>query len=75
MMDKFYCPKCKKIFEAEGEKKEWQDPIYGYCFKRTAKCPVCKTESDEYRSEGPSLKKSGEINYPFPKCACGSGEG
>ncbi len=24
-MEKFYCPKCDKIFEAEGEKKEWQE--------------------------------------------------
>jgi len=70
-MEKFYCPKCKKIFEAEGKKKEWQDPIYGHCWKRTAKCPVCGTESDEYRPTGPSTKKSNLKDYPFPKCACG----
>ena len=70
-MEKFYCPKCKKIFEAEGKKKEWQDSIYGYCWKRTAKCPICGTECEEYRPSGPSTKKSSPKDYPFPKCACG----
>jgi hypothetical protein len=70
-MDKFYCPKCDKIFEAEGKKKEWQDSIYGYCWKRTAKCPICGTECEEYRPSGPSTKKSSPKDYPFPKCACG----
>jgi len=68
-MNKFYCPKCDKIFEAEGKKKEWQDSIYGYCWKRTAKCPVCGTKCEEYRPTGSSKKSSQD--YPFPKCTCG----
>ena len=31
MKEKFWCASCKKIFEAKGEKKEWNDPIYGPC--------------------------------------------
>lgn len=26
-MEKFYCEKCQKIFEAEGEKQEWQSSV------------------------------------------------
>lgn len=69
-MEKFYCLKCKKIFEAEGKKKEWRNSIYGYCWKKVAKCPVCGIECDEYRPNGPSTKKSNPENYPFPKCSC-----
>ena len=68
-MEKFYCPKCKRVFEAGGEKKKWQDPIYGPCWKRTAKCPVCKAESDKYRPVSSSTKKSNQ-NHPFPRCTC-----
>jgi len=55
-MEKFYCPKCEKIFEAKGEKKEWQSSVFGYCFKLVAKCPDCKTECNEWRPKGPSGK-------------------
>jgi hypothetical protein len=70
-MGKFQCSKCQKIFEAEGKKKEWQDPIYGHCWKRIAKCPVCGNESEEYWPKRSLRKKSEQENYPFPKCACG----
>jgi primosomal protein N' len=56
-MEKFYCPKCNKIFTAEGEKKEWQSSIFGYCWKLVAKCPDCGTECDEWRPKGPSGEK------------------
>jgi hypothetical protein len=52
MMTKFYCPKCKKIFSAEGKKKEWQSSIYGKCWKLIAKCPDCDAECNEWRSTG-----------------------
>jgi hypothetical protein len=49
MKEKFWCASCKKIFEAKGKKKEWNDPIYGPCMKFIAACPACKTECGEYR--------------------------
>jgi len=55
-MEKFYCLKCDKIFEAEGEKREWQSPVFGYCFKLVAKCPECGAECNEWRPKGPSRK-------------------
>ncbi len=50
-MEKYYCPKCQKIFEAEGKKKEWEDKIYGRLWKKVANCPYCQEECDEYRSK------------------------
>jgi len=47
MMEKFHCPKCDKIFEAEGKKKGWQSSLFGYCWKLVAKCPNCDKECDE----------------------------
>jgi hypothetical protein len=61
-MEKFYCPKCNKIFEAEGEKKEWQSSVFGYCFKLVAKCPECGAECNEWRPKGPSRKGSGSCS-------------
>lgn len=68
-MDEFYCPKCQKIFEAKGEKREWESSIYGHCWKRIAKCPVCQTECDEYKPSFSSSKKISQI----PTCSCGGG--
>lgn len=48
-MEKYYCPYCQKIFEAEGEKREWEDKIYGPCWKKIAICPNCHNECEEYR--------------------------
>lgn len=67
-MDKFYCSQCQKIFESEGEKRGWQSSIYGYCWKRIAKCPVCNKECDEHRSNIYSSKKKEDLP---PSCACG----
>ena len=61
-MEKFYCPKCNKIFEAEGEKKEWQSSVFGYCFKLVAKCPECGAECNEWRPKGPSGKEGGNCS-------------
>lgn len=65
-MEKFYCQNCKKIFRAKGEKREWESPIYGKCWKQVAKCPVCSTECDEYRPRISSKKKE----TPPPSCGC-----
>ncbi|MBC7074404.1 hypothetical protein H5T58_03445 [Candidatus Parcubacteria bacterium] len=48
-MEKFYCENCQKVFEAEGEKKEWESSIFGKCWKLVAKCPSCKKECNEWR--------------------------
>ena len=55
MIKRFWCSACKKIFEAEGNKKEWIDPIYGSCMKYITECPDCKAECNEYRE--PSQQK------------------
>jgi len=67
MMEKFYCPKCDKIFEAEGKKKGWQSSLFGYCWKLVAKCPNCDKECDEWRPKGSSDKESG--NYCGGTCS------
>ena len=61
-MEKFYCPKCDEIFDAEGKKKEWQDSIYGYCWKLVAKCPDCGAECEEWRPKGSSGKEGGNCS-------------
>jgi len=71
-MEKFYCPKCNKIFEAEGEKKEWQSSVFGYCFKLVAKCPECGVECEEWRPKGPSGKKNDSCSGTCSTC-CGCG--
>ena len=58
MKEKYWCASCKKIFEAKGKKKEWKDPIYGPCLKFVAKCPLCKTECDEYRDPNAQKKQA-----------------
>mgnify|MGYP001773293252 CR=1 FL=1 len=55
-MEKFYCPDCQKIFEAEGKKKEWQSSVFGPCWKIFAQCPVCHKECQEYRPSGLTQK-------------------
>ncbi len=71
-MNKFYCENCNKIFEAEGEKREWESAIYGYCFKRIAQCPTCKSECQEYHISWSFSTKSSRK----PSCgACGGGCG
>jgi hypothetical protein len=68
MKEKFWCASCKKIFEAKGEKKEWNDPIYGPCMKFIATCPTCKTECGEYRDPNAVTKKES-----MPAMSCGGG--
>ena len=66
MKEKFWCTSCKKIFEAKGKKKEWNDPIYGPCLKFVAACPSCKEECGEYRDPNAQKKQA-----PSQASACG----
>lgn len=64
MKNKFYCQKCQAIFEAEGKKVEYQDPIYGHCWKRVANCPACGAECSEHTPKGSQSKKNVDFdNY------------
>lgn len=56
MKNKFFCQKCQVIFEAEGMKKEYEDHIYGQCWKRIASCPACDAECEEYRQKNSPKK-------------------
>jgi hypothetical protein len=66
-MEKFYCENCKKIFEAEGTKKEWESPIFGKCWKLVGICPECGKECDEWRSSW-SKKSMGNCSGTCPTC-------
>jgi len=57
-MDKFYCEKCQRIFEAMGVKKEYTSPIYGPCWKYVAQCPQCGAKCDEHRQMSSGRKNS-----------------
>lgn len=57
MKSKFYCQNCQSIFETEGRKIEYQDSIYGHCWRRVANCPTCNIECGEH-SQKSSSKKS-----------------
>ena len=70
-MNKFYCPDCRKIFEAEGKRKEWQDPIYGKCWKNVANCSVCGRECDEHRLNISSKKNKSSSSSLGCGCSCG----
>ena len=63
MKNKFYCQKCKSIFEAEGKKIEYQDPIYEHCCRRVANCPTCNAECSEYTQKSSSKKGLISISY------------
>lgn len=51
MKNKFYCQNCKAEFEADGKQIDYKHPIYGPCWKRVAGCPICNTQSDEYKQK------------------------
>ena len=48
MKNRFYCKTCDKIFETEGIKKEYTDPVFGPCASYLASCPDCNSECKEY---------------------------
>ena len=65
MLTKYTCSHCKTIFEAEGNKKEWTNPIYGPCMKYVALCPDCQAECDEYR-----VPQQSKISSAIPQSSC-----
>jgi hypothetical protein len=74
-ISKYYCESCKSVFQLNGTKKEFSNPIYGVCWKTVALCPTCNTECDEYTE--PSQKKS-KSKPSAPACGmkggcCGCG--
>ena len=69
MKEKFYCKECELIFEAEGARKEYHDPVFGPCMKYIAMCPGCNLECTEYRR--PKVSKS-TIEPELPSCSSGS---
>jgi len=72
MILKFECKNCNTVFESEGEKKEWQDGVYGSCFKYVAECPDCGSSCNEYRA--PKTSKAGKVeseNTCGGSCCCG----
>ena len=69
MYSKFYCKSCDRIFDAEGTKAEYLDPVFGPCASYVANCPDCGTGSKEYFK--PKQYKSSQENMP----ACGNPNG
>jgi len=70
---KFKCYTCEEIFEAEGTKKEYIDPVYGPCSKMVAECPVCFAEASEYREPKPQ-KASGVAAGDVAPCGMTPGQ-
>jgi hypothetical protein len=66
---KYQCKNCRHIFEGEGIKTEYTDPVFGACSKYIAECPECKEEAVEYRKPKP-VKIADDYRGP----ACGSGD-
>lgn len=62
----FYCNNCEFIFSAEGQKKEYQHPIYGPCSKYVAYCPQCHKECSEKIEP-----KKGKPKQEIPFCSSG----
>jgi len=76
MRSQFFCKNCKKIFEAEGIKKEYTDPVFGPCSSFHAFCPDCNAECSEY-IKPKRIKISSSSNIPSsgcsgPCCSCQS---
>ena len=65
---KFKCYTCEVVFEAEGRKKEYMDPMYGPCSKVVADCTECGGEAIEYRDPKPQKAGSG---YSSEVAPCG----
>ncbi len=70
----FKCFDCQINFEGEGSKLEYMDPMYGPCSKIVAACPVCGSDSSEYRKPKPSKGASQPENscpsYHNGSCSC-----
>ncbi|MFW5707232.1 MAG: hypothetical protein ACOCX0_01505 [Bacteroidota bacterium] len=58
-MSTFFCAACSLTFEdSQGLKKEYQDYIYGPCWKYIAYCPQCQQECSEKRTPNPGKAKT-----------------
>ena len=65
-MRSFECTNCELIFEDQGSKIEYMDPVYGACTKYTAICPSCNSEVKEYIAPKP-----GKQTHDAPPSSCG----
>lgn len=73
MTGKFHCKSCDNIFEAEGIKKEYTDPVFGPCSSYYANCPDCAGESKEYFRPKPQKNQGREVppcGNPNMTCCC-----
>jgi hypothetical protein len=57
MKNIFFCEQCNYKFENEGIKKEWDDKMYGKCWKWISQCPRCNKECGEVFIRTSSSKK------------------
>ena len=69
----FKCYTCEEIFEAEGRKKEYIDPMYGPCSKMVAECQTCHAEASEYRAPKPQ-KAGGGASRDMAPCGMTPGQ-
>ena len=72
MKNMFFCEQCNYKFEHEGVKKEWDDTMYGKCWKRIAYCPQCKKECGEASLDFDSLVQNLKNKKSSGRC-CGGG--
>ncbi len=73
-MSIFYCKNCNRDFEiTDPQKKEYKDPVYGYCWKYIAFCPGCEAECSEKPTPKPGKKEQSSSGEFPPGCCPGSG--
>ena len=72
-MGLFECITCNQTFEGEGNKKEWHDPYFGYCWKKVMECPICGQESEEYKKPKNAKKccSGSSCQGSCSGCSCG----
>ena len=68
----FKCYTCDRIFDAEGSKVEYMDPMYGLCAKTVAGCPDCGGECTEYRKPKPQKSSTSGPQDSCPAYHSGS---
>lgn len=66
---KYYCRKCKLVFESKGKKIQYESSIYGLCESYRANCPECSKECQE-KTEYSKSKSNGHNLGPCGN-ACG----
>ncbi len=72
VLKKFYCEKCKLIFEGIPRSKEFINPVYGPCTTLISDCPKCSNEVSEYYKPKPKVSSTNKETLPCGKdsCAC-----